>query len=200
MEMNFNGAKTYILQKLKDELSNNLYYHGLHHTLDVYNAAIIISEEEEISEPDRIILFTAALFHDSGFIKQYTNNETIAVALVEEVLPTFEYSDNQIAAISRIILSTGISVPPINTLECIMCDADHDYFGRSDYHVIANSLFRELAEYGRSMNEVEWTEQQIEFLDTRHEFYTKTSISTRVPRKKQNIEELKTRLLRLKSQ
>jgi len=198
--MNFSGAKTYILRKLKHELPSNLYYHGLHHTWDVYNAAIDLAAREQIGETDRIILYTAALYHDAGFIKQYRNNESIGVALAEEVLPTFEYSDAQINTISRIILSTDIQVPPENALEYIMCDADHDYFGRSDYHIIADSLFRELGEYGMSMSEIEWTEQQIDFLQNRHEFYTKSSIETKVPRKKQNIQELKTRLLRLKSQ
>jgi len=34
--MDFKEAKKYILEKLESELPDNLHYHGIHHTIDVY--------------------------------------------------------------------------------------------------------------------------------------------------------------------
>jgi HD superfamily phosphodiesterase len=66
--MDFQAAKDYIITRLKNELSTTLYYHGLHHTLDVYNAAEKLAAMEAVSGDDLILLKTAALFHDAGFI------------------------------------------------------------------------------------------------------------------------------------
>ena len=46
--MNYRAAKKYILDRLRTELSVHLYYHGLHHTLDVLKMATQIAHEEEI--------------------------------------------------------------------------------------------------------------------------------------------------------
>ncbi len=189
--MDFNATKTYILRKLRMELPRNLYYHGLHHTWDVYNAAKRLAIHEEIAESDTKILLTAALFHDTGFLTTYHANEPYAVELIENVLPGFGYTQDQIKIIGNIIMSTQISIEPETELEYIMCDADHDYFGRSDYHMIAESLARELAEYGTTMTDLEWVERQIEFLETKHRFYTETAIEWRLEWKKRNIRELK---------
>lgn len=75
--MDFENAKQYIINRLKNELSNELYYHGLHHTLDVYNATIKLAEMEAISSEDLVLLKTSALFHDAGFIEQYSHNVQI---------------------------------------------------------------------------------------------------------------------------
>jgi len=192
--MNFSDIKTHILEKLKNELSPQLYYHGLHHTLDVYYSALQLCRDEQIDQEDKSLVLTAALFHDVGFIEQYDNNEHIAVKMVEEMLPDFGYNSDQIESISKIILSTQLEVSPQNTLEDIMCDADHDYFGRSDYHEIASSLQKELAAFGMPMDEREWISRQIDFLETKHRFFTKTSMASKSLKKRQNIDELRVQL------
>lgn len=195
--MDFSGAKTYILRKLRQELPRNLYYHGLHHTWDVYNAAQQIANIEGVTPDERVILYTASLYHDAGFISTYHDNEPIAVELIHQVLPDFGYEPKQIEAIGNIIMSTRLNIDPVTPLEFIMCDADHDYFGRSDYHIIAETLYRELAEYGLAMTDLEWVERQIHFLETKHQFYTESSIAMREKRKEQNLQELRMKLDRL---
>ena len=85
--MKYSAAKTYILRLLKRELPSNLHYHGLHHTWDVYNSAKLIALNEGITEHESKLLLTAALFHDTGYIKSYLDNESIAIDLVKEILP-----------------------------------------------------------------------------------------------------------------
>ncbi|OFY93379.1 MAG: hypothetical protein A3K10_11440 [Bacteroidetes bacterium RIFCSPLOWO2_12_FULL_31_6] len=180
--MDFKNAKKYILTRLEEELNPKLYYHGIHHTIDVYQTSIKIAELEGLSQEEKIIVNTAALYHDSGFIIRYEHNEELAVELIREVLPSFGYSDKQIKIIGNIILTTRIKARPKTLLEKIMSDADYDYLGRNDVHQIANTLYKELNEHGFKFNINEWNEMQIKFLE-KHFYYTTSSIQLRRPRK-----------------
>lgn len=188
--MDFKGAKNYILERLEKELSPNLYYHGIHHTLDVYEASIKISELEDLSQEEKILVNTAALYHDSGFLFKYEHNEELAVELVGEMLPQFGYNKEQVEIICRIILTTRVKSRPHTLLEKIMCDADYDYLGRNEVKQIAASLYKELKEYGFQANEKEWNDIQIKFLN-KHEYYTESSILLRRPKKLEYLALLK---------
>lgn len=180
--MDFKNAKKYILNRLEKELSPNLYYHGIHHTIDVYETSIKIAELEGLSQEEKIIVNTAALFHDSGFIYRYENNEELAVELIKEVLPSFGYNKEQIKVIGNIILTTRIKARPTTLLEKIMCDADYDYLGRNDVNKIATTLYKELNEMGHHFSEKEWNNIQVKFLK-KHQYYTESSIQLRRPKK-----------------
>ena len=188
--MNYSEAEKYILAKLHKELPGNLYYHGLHHTLDVCAAAERIGEAEKANADELIILKTAALFHDAGFIYQYYDNEHLGVKLACDALPSFGYSGVQITEISKLILSTSFPQNPKNLLEKIICDADLDYLGREDFYSISYTLRREWAEYGKSKTLLQWYEEQLAFMK-KHKYYTEYSKQTRGPRKEQYAAEMK---------
>jgi uncharacterized protein len=188
--VDFKNAKKYILELLDNELSDNLYYHGIHHTVDVYDASIKIGELENLSQEEKLVVNTAALYHDAGFVYQYEHNEVLAVKMIEEVLPSFGYNDKQIKTIGDIILTTRIKARPISLLQKIMSDADYDYLGRHDVASIAVTLHKELAEYGFPFSENEWNEMQIKFLK-KHEYHTPSSLHLRRPKKLEYYEYLK---------
>ncbi len=188
--MDFKGAKKYILDRLETELSSNLYYHGIHHTLDVYEVSIKIAELENLNQEEKILVNTAALYHDSGFLFQYEENEVLAVEMVNEVLPNFGYNAHQIKTIGEIILTTRVKARPVSLLEKVMCDADYDYLGRNDVTKIAETLHQELAEHGFLFSKDEWNETQIKFLK-KHEYYTDSSLELRRPNKLAYYEHLK---------
>ena len=188
--MDFKNAKKYILTRLENEFKPNLYYHGIHHTMDVYEASIKIAELENLSQEEKIIINTAALFHDSGFIYQYENNEELAVTLTKEILPKFKYNEKQVNAIGNIILTTRITARPQTLLEKIMCDADYDYLGRDDFFKIAETLYKELHEYDHKFSLEEWNEIQVKFLK-KHQYYTESSLTLRRPKKLEYYEQLR---------
>jgi HD superfamily phosphodiesterase len=188
--LDFKGAKKYIIERLESELNPNLYYHGIHHTMDVYEVSIKIAELEDLNQEEKIVINTAALYHDAGFIYQYEHNEVLAVEMINEVLPNFGYNEKQIKAIGDIILTTRIKARPITLLQKIMSDADYDYLGRNDVTDIATTLYKELAEYGFSFSEEEWNDLQIKFLK-KHEYHTQSSLQLRRPSKIEYYEYLK---------
>lgn len=193
--MNFSEAKEYIINRLVKELPKNLFYHAAHHTFDVVKQAKTIGESEGISNEEMFILLTAAYFHDAGFLFKYQSNESEAVKLVREVLPEMDYTNEEIEEICKIILATDIKVQPITLLEKIMCDADHDYFGRKGYSQTADNLRKELEEYGEKFADKEWLEVQINFLEDKHQYYTETSKLNRIPNKNKIISALKVALM-----
>ncbi|MCT4580431.1 MAG: HD domain-containing protein [Flavobacteriales bacterium] len=188
--MDLTKARDYITNRLVNELSDDLFYHGAHHTFAVVKAAGQLAYNEGISKREYNLLLTAAYYHDSGFLFQYKSNEPFAAQLAIETLPNFGYSTKDIEAVNRIILATQSHIMPNSLLEEIMCDADHDYIGTEDYHKIAQTLRDELATTGVVYQDIEWLEVQHTYLTTKHQYFTQTAKKNRVPQKEQIIKEL----------
>lgn len=189
--MDYRAAKQFILSKLRNELSDQLSYHGLHHTLDVLKMADGLCEREGVNAHDRVLVKTAALFHDAGFIKnKHTGHEAEGCLLVREILPKFGYEPEGIERICRMIMSTKIPQSPSTLLEEILCDADLDYLGRDDFFTIGGTLFEELQAYNLIGDEQVWNRLQVSFLSA-HRFHTGTNKALREPVKQRYLEELK---------
>lgn len=196
-EMDFEHARREILNRLKSNLPEELIYHDIKHTLNVEKSAARIALLEGVNEIDLILLRTAVLFHDSGYILKQFDNEFIAMKLAENILPQFGYTQEHIKTITSIISATKKEIEPVTLLQKIMCDADHDYLGRPDYHGIAKRLREELKAFGTEMNEVEWLNFQINYLRDTHVYYTNTGTNIRKAGKLARIADLEQRLKNL---
>ena len=179
----------YMITRMTKELNKNLFYHGVHHTLDVISAVERISKEEGINDDQHLLLNTAALFHDSGYIFTYHHNEEIGIKMARKILPDYGYTPNQIHIISGIIRTTKVRSKPKTSLQMIMRDADYDYLGRKDYTQIAATLYRELMAQGFKFSKEEWIKRQISFLE-KHEYYTDYAKANRQPQKIANLASL----------
>lgn len=195
--VDFKNLSTHIVNQLKSLLPEYLSYHDLPHTIDVEKAVIRYANLEGMSKEDLLLLRTAALFHDAGFILQYHKNEDIGIGMAQASLPKYGYTKEQIAKIIEIINATKHSVEPLTALEKIMCDADHDYIGRPEYHIIANKLRDEFAVNNKIFTEQEWIEFQLDFLENQHIYYTETANNIRLMSKNTRIKELKRQLEKL---
>lgn len=188
--MDYQAAKSFILKKLSEELSADLTYHGVHHTLDVLEVAEELCRKEQVSEYETLLVKTAALFHDAGFIIGSDKHEEYSCQIASRYLPGFGYSPDEIERINSMIMATKIPQNPQDKLSQLLCDADLDYLGRDDFHEIAGTLFQELK--SRSVvNEINaWNEIQVNFLE-QHHFFTPTNIERRSRKKQQHLEELR---------
>ena len=187
----FLAAKQYILERLRQELPQNLYYHGYHHTRDdVFPAVKRLAALEELDDKDRLLLFTGALYHDSGYLEQYHDNEVIGVRLANAVLPQFGYDDEQLRIIGEIIMATRLPQAPDTHREAIMCDADLDSLGRADFFVVSHRLRLEMAAYGHPSTVRDWYEGQLLFL-RQHRYFTESARRLREGGKEKNVEEIR---------
>ncbi|MFT6747078.1 MAG: class 3 adenylate cyclase/HD superfamily phosphodiesterase [Glaciecola sp.] len=194
-EIGYRNVKKFMLAKLKNELPDGLHYHGLHHTIDVINAAERIAKGEDVDKAEKMLIKVAALFHDSGFLRKYAGNEPEGVNLAREILPKYGFTNKQVKRIEGMIMSTTIPQNPTNILEEIMCDADLDYLGRSkeEFYTISDSLKRELLEHGVLKNDEDWDPIQVNFL-TQHRFFTQTAVQYRRSNKVDRMDEIKAKL------
>ncbi len=186
----YERLKDHILDRLKNELPENLYYHGVHHTLDVLNAIERIGKSEGVSQEEQLMLNTAALFHDAGYLYTYDHNEELAIKMAKKILPDYGYTPNQIKIISGIIRTTKVRSLPKTRLQEIMNDADYDYLGGKDYETIVETLYKEMCEQKQKISRKEWVLLQIRFLE-KHKYFTESAGKTREKSKLQQIERLK---------
>lgn len=197
--IDFEHMRNDVVNRLKALLPEDVIYHDIAHTLNVEKAAERYARLEGIDEDNILLLRTAALYHDTGFILQYHHNEEFAIQMAQSYLPKFGYSEEQIALISDMIRATESHQEPQTLMAQIMCDADHDYLGRADYYTIANKLRLELANNNLHMTDIEWIEFQLHYLVNVHRFYTDTAQNIRLLGKKQRIAELQKQLQKLKN-
>lgn len=193
--INYYKAERHIIKVLEKGLSPKLHYHSIEHTKDVVRAVERYALLEGVTDEGLFLLKSAATYHDAGFVENYEKNEPIGARMAEEILPKYGYSDQHIQQIKELIFVTQIPHQPKNKLEEIICDADLDYLGRSDFHEIADRLRRELREHGKIDSDRKWDEMQVSFLKM-HRYFTPTAIASRQEKKQRNLEEVIARLER----
>ncbi len=187
--LQFNDLQEIILDRLEKELPPYLYYHNVKHTVDVITEVELIGWGEGVSDEEILLLKTAALFHDAGHIISYDNHEYFSTVLAREYLPKFNYSNDEIEIICELIMATKLPPKPKNILEKIMCDADLDYLGRSDFIPVSNTLYRELKEQNKIGSLNEWNKLQLKFISN-HQYFTQTALSLREVNKQKQIERI----------
>lgn len=193
--INLEEVKNFILTKQENEFPDGLYYHNVRHVVDVYNSVIKHIEAVGLDEADALLLKTAALFHDSGFIVQAKGHEEVSCSFARQYLPGFGYSEDQIKAICGMIMATKIPQSPQNHFEEIIADADLDYLGRDDFFEISGDLFRELKESGAIESEEQWDVIQVDFF-TSHHYFTEEAKAWRQHKKEEHFQILKSKINR----
>lgn len=186
-------VKAFILNKQEKEFPDGLYYHNVSHVKDVYEAVIKHIEAAGINELDALLLKTAALFHDSGFIVKSQGHEEVSCDFARQYLPEFGYSEEQINSICGMIMATKIPQEPHNHLEEILADADLDYLGRDDFFEISHKLFRELHSAGVLDTDEQWNVIQVKFFSS-HCYFTSEAKNWRKTKKEENLKIIKSKL------
>jgi len=194
--LRLNDLEEFVLSKLEEGLPDNLYYHNVKHTIDVVTQVELIGRSEKISDEDMLVLKTAALFHDTGHMINYDTHEEESVKLARKILPGYHYSEKQIERISKLILCTRMSDQPSSLLEEIMCDADLDYLGRTDFVPVSINLFKELNERKKIDSLQEWNNHQIKFIQN-HQYFTQTARKLREVNKKNQLENIRAEMRRI---
>jgi len=189
--MDFEGAKTFIIDKLRKELGLEYTYHCIGHTLDVYNAAVKLNEMEHITGEEAMLIEIAALYHDSGMLVRYKDHETASAELAARYLPSSGFSGNQIQIINNLIMVTRLPQEASTIAEQVMCDADLDYLGRDDFFIHSFELQHEWNLFEIKHTSLsEWLDIQIKFLSG-HKYFTTSAAILRNKKKSENLNEIK---------
>ena len=188
----FTSIKQPILSRLENELDPRLGYHNITHTLDVLEQAEVLAKQEKVTdEHDLLLLKTAAVFHDSGFLFVYKNHEEKGCEIASEALRNV-FSEEDIKKVCGMIMATKIPQTPNTLLEQIICDADLDYLGRDDFEPISRNLYKEFIVFKIIPEDIIWDHIQIKFFESHH-YFTGTSASKRNEKKLKHLNILKER-------
>lgn len=189
--MNFKAAQHYIITRLDQELNKNLHYHNIEHTLDTHKAVIRLIELEKLDAYSAQLIETAALYHDAGMLYTYQDHELKSAEIARKILPTFEYTSQEIEEIVDMIMTTRLPQSATTTNQKILCDADLDAIGREDFFITSMRLHLEWKLFNiKPISLAEWIDFEIEFLEN-HSYYTNSARFLRDEQKLKNIEELK---------
>jgi uncharacterized protein len=192
--INLEKIQKHVIEKLQDRLPDFLSYHNTGHTLDVLKQALNIAAEEGISaRNDLLLLQTSALYHDVGFIETYNGHEEKSCEVAQKELVQFGFTPEQIEIVCGMIRATKIPQTPHTILEMILCDADLDYLGRTDFFTIGEGLYHEFLHQGVVTDETDWNQLQVGFLE-RHHYFTRTSRQKRESHKQQHLDEIRKKL------
>jgi predicted metal-dependent HD superfamily phosphohydrolase len=161
------------LQPLLDELRvevfehlpASLHYHNFDHTQTVMQNALELATAATLNPRQTLILYAAAMLHDTGYGKKYGANEGIAALLADKLLPKYHFSKSEIKQVHNMILATNQRVHPQDYLEMMLVDADMGYLAKKEYFLWSNRLLIEWQEHGLFLgSKTEWLKNQISFL------------------------------------
>lgn len=188
------AAVGYARGRLENELPGWLRYHDLEHTAGlVVPAAELLAADLALAPTDRDLLVTAAWFHDIGFVERYEDNEEVAIRVVREVLPTFDYSPDQVDAVAGAIWATRVPQSPATPLAEVMCDADLFVLGTDRFFERNEALRDELEIAGTAFSDAQWLRTQIAFLES-HRYFTAPAKQRNDATKAANLAEVERRL------
>jgi HD superfamily phosphodiesterase len=160
------------------------------HTGHVYRQVELIGRGEMVSQEDMLLLRSAALLHDLGYIDTYDNHEAKSVEYAREILPLYRFKEKQIENICDLIMATKMPPSPVSLLEKIICDANLDHLGRADFLIQSDRLFQEYLLNKKIRNKNEWNQMQVKLLEN-HEFYTDTARKLQEISREQQIENIR---------
>lgn len=190
---NFASAAQYARQRLQ-ALPPHLTYHSSWHTWhDVLPAVDYLLNAENISGENALLLRTAAIYHDVGFVVQVKEHERFGARIAGEVLPNFGYNQTQIRRIRQMIMATKLPQSPQNVWGQILADADLDVLGRRDFWERNQMLRDEYEAVGVCITDEKWCQAQLNFLQS-HQYFTSAAKKRRNEQKQANIAFLQHRL------
>jgi len=186
----------FVFIKLEDyllkNLSENYTYHSIDHFRDVVYQVERIAKKEKIKKDLINDIKLAAWLHDIGYIWSPYQHEKISANYAEILLKSLKYPESKIKMIKGMILATQLPQKPKNILEEIICDADLDYLGRSDYTEISDKLRMEL-ELDTKITDLKWLRIQENFLKS-HRYFTTTSQKQRTKNKHKQLKKIESKL------
>ncbi len=185
----YEDLEEHILSQLKNELSSTLKYHNVKHTIDVCTLVEIIGRAEGLNQKELLLVKTAALFHDTGYMESPIDNENHSITFAQQILPKYQYTPVEIEEITYLILVTKKNTQPTKLVEKVLLDANLNYLGRADFIPLTEKLWEEEYAIHKNKSRKEWIKRQKELLLV-HNFYTKTAQGLRQVSKENQVQKV----------
>ncbi len=171
--LRLNDLEEYI-EGMMANATPDLFFHNYKHTQDVYEQVELLGYSENVTMENMLLLKTAALLHDVGYVASYNDAQAMSEKITRETLPLFQYDPQQVDMVCRLMKASHYESKPSGIMEQIMHDANLMYYGRADFITRMMNLFREQQEHQVPVLKTEWLHHQIKRLSN-HRFYTRAA-------------------------
>lgn len=193
-------VEKYVVGLLNDTLDNRYIFHNLAHTQNVVTHTIELADLHQIDKLQKDILIIAAWFHDTGYTKQIDKHEEESVKIASAFIKNKNISDDVLQSVSNLILATRLGYEPITLAEKIIRDADCAHIGSKEFSIVTELLRKEWEmTCNKTLTDVQWLEENIDFLTNRHRFYTDGASAKWDGAKGKNLSQLLKAQKKLKS-
>ncbi len=194
-------TEDYAVSQLTKNLPNTFIYHNLNHTRRVVKRVQELIESEKIDAKDAQILEIAAWLHDVGYVKSNEDHEKHGAKMARTFLEAEKVAEITIDKIEKCILATTKTIEPINKLEKILVDADYAHIGNKGFLEVCELLREEWEQQDlMTFTDIEWIQENIDFLTKKHQFYTDYALTNWQPVKDKNLAQLYKSLKKLKKE
>ena len=186
-------VEDHVINLFETHKKSKLIFHSLAHTQQIVKRAEEIAAHYKLSEKEKMAVYIAAWFHDTGHL--FTSPENHEEKSVEQMklfmgsnLPDAEL----IQTIAGCIMATKMTIEPANLLQQIVCDADTYHLGTKDFKK-TNKQVRKEVTMDHEISKIEWDIKTLEFLE-HHKYYTSYCIDLLSKGKQENIETLRRKI------
>ncbi len=185
------ATEQFVTKLLSKELSKDLKYHNLQHTIAVRDAGVAIAQALNLPEEEVEIIELACLFHDTGFTETYNGHESVSQRIAKQFLQEQKYPTNKLQQVLQCINVTTHTAHPTNLMEQVIKDADYVNLSSANYLESIEALRHEWSHYlNQDYNDEAWMRLNYDFLKV-HQYFTPVARQLLEPQKIINLKELK---------
>lgn len=167
-----------------------LVYHTLKHTENVVERTKEIAAHYHVEEDEMLVLYTAAWFHDTGYLIDFQEHEKSSVQLMRSFMLAYTQDESLLNNIENCIMATEKNTEPETLLQQIICDADTYHLGTNAFKKSNKQVRKERELREGNIDKVEWITHAIAFMEM-HRYYTSYCKQLLEKRKQKNLDELK---------
>ena len=180
---------------LYDTLQDDtLVFHNLKHTQSVVDRTKEIAGHYHVNEKEMLILYTAAWFHDTGYLfTEPAKHEAMSADVMKKFMFDHTNDTELINEIAQCIMATKSPRDPKNLLQQIICDADTYNLGTKEFKDTNKRVLKELKLKNGDIDKTEFIKNTIKMLEE-HQFYTTYCKDLLSITKELNMKKLKNKI------
>jgi predicted metal-dependent HD superfamily phosphohydrolase len=188
-------AQSFVNDLFQNKVSKSIRFHNIQHTLDVVTACMKMAEFYQLDEQDRLVLYLAAWFHDTGYSNGKANDhETVSIQLATDFLQQHGADPTLVQKVTSCIEATRLPQSPKNHIEQILCDADLFHLGTDEFKEKGRLLREEFKTFSKiDISKKDWRKQNVSFLEA-HQYFTSYAKEKLQPAKEKHLLELQEKL------
>ena len=190
----YKQVESFVRELFEKNQTGTLLFHTLNHTERVVGHVREISAQQQLTEKEQFVLYTAAWFHDTGHLfTDPSRHELRSVELMKDFLTQQMTEEQMTREIGDIILSTRMPRNPQGLLQEILCDADTYHLGTKEFKTTNKLLKKEYSLRHVPEPKEGWNRSSLNFLES-HQYYTDYCHKKLDEGKQKNIDKLRKKL------